>query len=327
MQMKALRSANFAKLSSSSSTRDVYCDTSISAGTPAGYCLSQMRSMVLPLWFGSPFVGPGRLVWGSIEQWGSRWQAAARSGPVVDREGGAGSDRPKPGLTAGRGGGLLIRRLGLGGTLGLDRRFCGSLGLCRLRGGLIAGGDRLFAGFWGSSRRRLGIRVSDGGRLCGGLRIGLGLLPGLAGILIRAIGLFRRNPRFLSPRPRGLLIGVHSHGGNQCGAGLGRTGIDRYRLRGRGRRRQQFRRFRHRRLQSGGEEGDRGLAAGGAAGGGVAGNGILILVAGGPFAFSAAHLVAQVRRRGVDRHQTVDRAERGAQPRQRVVGKAAFKQL
>src|SRR5258706_6179011 len=170
MQMKALRSANFAKLSSSSSTRDVYCDTSISAGTPAGYCLSQMRSMVLPLWFGSPFVGPGRLVWGSIEQWGSRWQAAARSGPVVDREGGAGSDRPKPGLTAGRGGGLLIRRLGLGGTLGLDRRLCGGLGLCRLRGGLIAGGDRLFAGFWGSSR--LGIRMSDGGRLCGGVFLG-----------------------------------------------------------------------------------------------------------------------------------------------------------
>src|SRR5258708_25015044 len=204
MQMKALGSANFAKLSSSSSTRDVYCDTSISAGTPAGYCLSQMRSMVLPLWFGSPFVGPGRLVWGSIEQWGSRWQAAAGSGPVAGRKDRAGSDRPKPGLTAGRGGGLLIRRLGLGGALGFDRRLCGSLGLCRLRGGLIAGGDRLFAGFWGSSSRRLGIRVSDGGRVCGGLGIGLGLLLCLARMLIRAILLFRRNPRFLSPRPRRL---------------------------------------------------------------------------------------------------------------------------
>src|SRR6266436_361003 len=57
MQMKALRSLNFAKLSSSSSTRDVYWDTSISAGTPAGYCLSQMRSMVFPLWFGPGFLG------------------------------------------------------------------------------------------------------------------------------------------------------------------------------------------------------------------------------------------------------------------------------
>src|SRR6266436_3598681 len=57
MQMKALRSANFAKLSSSNSTRDVYWDTSISAGTPGGYCLSQMRSMVFPLWFGPRFLG------------------------------------------------------------------------------------------------------------------------------------------------------------------------------------------------------------------------------------------------------------------------------
>src|SRR3979409_2258854 len=51
MQMKALRSLNLAKLSSSNSTRVVYWVTSISAGTPAGYCLSQMRSMVFPLWF------------------------------------------------------------------------------------------------------------------------------------------------------------------------------------------------------------------------------------------------------------------------------------
>src|SRR5260370_17319999 len=195
MQMKALRSANFAKLSSGSWRGDGYGDTWISAGTPAGYCLSQMRSMVLPLWFGSPFVGPGRLVWGSIEQWGSRWQAAARSGPVVDREGGAGSDRPKPGLTAGRGGGLLIRRLGLGGTLGLDRRFCSGLGLCRLRGGLIAGGDRLFAGFWGS--RRLGIRVSDVSRLCGGARFAAMLPLCPCGIPPPADRPFRPHP----PRP------------------------------------------------------------------------------------------------------------------------------
>src|SRR5215472_3757143 len=48
MQMKALRSANFAKLSSSSSTSEEYCVVSISAGTPGGYCLSQTRSMVFP---------------------------------------------------------------------------------------------------------------------------------------------------------------------------------------------------------------------------------------------------------------------------------------
>src|SRR5882757_10261132 len=49
MQMKAWRSLNFEKLSSSNSTRDSYWVTSMSAGTPAGYCLSQMRSMLFPL--------------------------------------------------------------------------------------------------------------------------------------------------------------------------------------------------------------------------------------------------------------------------------------
>src|SRR5581483_12180787 len=48
MQMKALRSANFAKLSSSNSTSEAYWVVSISAGTPGGYCLSQTRSMVFP---------------------------------------------------------------------------------------------------------------------------------------------------------------------------------------------------------------------------------------------------------------------------------------
>src|SRR6266446_1155837 len=264
MQMKALRSANFAKLSSSNSTSDVYWDTSISAGTPDGYCLSQMRSMVFPLWFGPRFLGRDALF-----------------GAVLSNA--------------------------------------------------AAGGERLFASFWGSSSR-LGIRVSNGGRLGRGLGIGfgigLGVLPGvLAGILIRRIRLFCRNPRLLSARPRGLLFGVPGHCGNQRGAGFRRTGIDGHRLRRSGRRRQQLRRLWHRRLQSGGEEADRGLAAGWAAGRGVAGNCVLILVAGGPFAFSSAHLVAQVRRRGVDRHQTVDRAERGPQPRQRVVGKTTLEQL
>src|ERR1019366_8732818 len=82
MQMKALRSLNFAKLSSSSSTRDEYWVTSISAGTPAGYCFSQMRSMLFPLLVRClehrPFVGTRRSVLGSIEHCGDRWQAPAR---------------------------------------------------------------------------------------------------------------------------------------------------------------------------------------------------------------------------------------------------------
>src|ERR1043165_3496371 len=48
MQMKALRSRYFAKLSSSSVTSEGYCEASISVGMPGGYCLSQMRSMRLP---------------------------------------------------------------------------------------------------------------------------------------------------------------------------------------------------------------------------------------------------------------------------------------
>src|ERR1700712_3910601 len=82
MQMKALRSLNFLKLSSSNSTSDEYCDTSMSAGTPAGYFLSQMRSMVTPLWTISPFLGREAFVSESIEQCGGQWQAAARYGRV-----------------------------------------------------------------------------------------------------------------------------------------------------------------------------------------------------------------------------------------------------
>src|SRR5450432_1740760 len=63
MQMKALRSLNLAKLSSSNSTRDVYWVTSTSAGTPAGYCLSQIRSMVFPLAFCLTRLGREALFW------------------------------------------------------------------------------------------------------------------------------------------------------------------------------------------------------------------------------------------------------------------------
>src|SRR5258708_1317886 len=81
MQMNALRSLNFLKLSSSSSTREAYCVTSMSAGTPAGYFFSQMRSLVLPLLI-PRFFKTGHVVSGSIEQCGGQWQAAARYGRV-----------------------------------------------------------------------------------------------------------------------------------------------------------------------------------------------------------------------------------------------------
>jgi len=43
-------------------------------------------------------------------------------------------------------------------------------------------------------------------------------------------------------------------------------------------------------------------------------------------AMGTAHLIAQIRRRGVDRLQRLDAAERGRQPGQRAAGKAALQQ-
>src|SRR5262249_42112266 len=71
MQMNALRSANFVKLSSRRSTSDAYCVGSISAGTPGGYCLSQMRSMETPLILPEPVVSQACLIAGSIEPAGT----------------------------------------------------------------------------------------------------------------------------------------------------------------------------------------------------------------------------------------------------------------
>src|SRR6267154_3273840 len=92
MQMKALRSRNFAKLSSSNATSDLYWVTSISAGTPAGYCLSQMRSMVFPLPFTSPRLRRVGLFWAVLSNaaaHGKRLQVFAVSsideGPSSDR--------------------------------------------------------------------------------------------------------------------------------------------------------------------------------------------------------------------------------------------------
>src|ERR1700680_4023967 len=132
MQMKALRSANLAKLSSSNATRDEYWATSISAGTPAGYCLSQIRSMVFPSGFTRPRMARDRLVFGSIEHCAGRWQAAARNRPSGR------SGRDETALSVRRGGGLLVRRLGLAGrALGFGNGF----GFSRLRSRLVGGGD------------------------------------------------------------------------------------------------------------------------------------------------------------------------------------------
>jgi hypothetical protein len=38
----------------------------MSAGTPAGYCLSQIRSMVVPLWLFPCLLAGHALFWGSI---------------------------------------------------------------------------------------------------------------------------------------------------------------------------------------------------------------------------------------------------------------------
>src|SRR3954470_14611389 len=138
MQMKALRSLNFAKLSSSRSTSDEYWVTSISAGTPAGYCLSQMRSMAFPSvwgrvdrigalgsrgltrskWHGARFRKRAGCL-GNIEQCGGRWQAAAGFRRVVINEAAAAAGL-SPALAARRG--ELIGRLRLAGrALGLGR--------------------------------------------------------------------------------------------------------------------------------------------------------------------------------------------------------------
>src|SRR5437763_12352110 len=92
MQMKALRSANFAKLSSSSSTSDEYWDGSTSAGTPAGYCLSQIRSMVSPLRSIPPFGGTGDLFWAVLSKRGADGKRPRCIGILSPRRG-AGAER------------------------------------------------------------------------------------------------------------------------------------------------------------------------------------------------------------------------------------------
>src|SRR5689334_22557038 len=85
MQMNALRSANLVKLSSSNATSDEYWLTSMSAGTPGGNCLSQIRSMGLSpqdfrlfAYVVSGLFCPDRAIYGSIgkaAQYGKRLRA------------------------------------------------------------------------------------------------------------------------------------------------------------------------------------------------------------------------------------------------------------
>src|ERR1700686_361134 len=147
MQMKALRSLNLTKLSSSNSTRDVYWVTSTSAGTPAGYCLSQMRSMVFPLPVCLPVLGREVLFLAVLSNAAAHGKRLRAIGISLTKK--APSERPKSSSGVRCGGGLLIHWTGLAGRalrLGLG----GGLGLYRL-----------FRDLWGGIR--LGIRVARGG--------------------------------------------------------------------------------------------------------------------------------------------------------------------
>src|SRR5579872_73819 len=297
MQMKALRSLNFAKLSSNSSTRDEYWVRSISAGTPAGYCLSQMRSMSLPLLNHFAWIVPVSVTAHFIilQYWalpppmasgGDGRQAALGTPPRVNARG---FDRRQQrrwlallavaafGVRLGRG----LGRLGNSLRLGRCRRLVG--GLCR--------------------RIRPGIGMLD--------RLGrrFGLLAGIVGPRFR--GLPGGHTGLLAAMlGRGLFLGgrVRCNRSDQRGAGAGRSGIDRNRLGGCGRGCEQFRGL-HRRRLAGCEKGERLAGAVGA----VAGDRVIV-VGGRAMPLAVAHLVAQVRRRGVDRRETVHRAERWLQP-------------
>src|ERR1700716_2451716 len=120
MQMKALRSLNFEKLSSSNSTRDVYRVTSTSAGTPAGYCLSQMRSMGFPLPVCLPVSGREALFWAVLSNAAAHGKRLRATGISLTRTGP--SERPKSSSGVRCGGGLLIHRIGLAGRA-LRRRL------------------------------------------------------------------------------------------------------------------------------------------------------------------------------------------------------------
>src|SRR5437762_219066 len=287
MQINALRSANFAKLSSNSSTSDEYWVTSISAGTPAGYCLSQLRSMVFPLWLFPCFLA-GPPCFGQYCECRRRWQAAARYRRISAIWNNSAERQENCRIPRLRG--PLTSRLGF--ALG----FSGSLRLGRLRRGLVSSGDRLGGGrlSFGRGGRlggslRLGVRMPDrhrlGCRLCAGFSLGR-----------RSVRLLRCNLRFLAALCRRLLVGIRRNGCDQSRAGLGRASIDRNGLGRLRRASKHFRWLADRRLQPGGEERD-GALAGRCAAAAVGGDDVGVLVGGRPLALAVAHLVAQVRRR------------------------------
>ena len=166
--------------------------------------------------------------------------------------------------------------------------------------------------------------MPEGGRL--GSRFGRGLRIGFGLRRCCGVGLLRRDVRFLAAPGRRLLLGVRRNGRDQRGPGFGRPGIDRDRLGRRRRTSQQFRRLRQWLLQPGGEERYGGFAAARSAA--VGGNDVRVLVARRPLALAAAHLLAQVRRGGIDRSEIVDGAERRLQPAQpTTAAEAALQQL
>src|SRR6516162_2146451 len=325
MQMKALRSANLAKLSSKSATSEAYWVTSMSAGTPAGYCLSQTRSMVFPLV--NPRLSVG-VVLGRLGHAGARGKlsvvtsrADARDAlprlahAMAARDRGS---RLRPGVRSTRR--LVARRT-------LRRRLAVGLGL---RGRLWLCGFRAIGRSRGGFCRRVRLRAGmpDG---CWLRRLRIGLAA-VIGFRLIGVGLFRGDMRLLSAPWGRLAVRIRGNGCEQTGAGAGRAGVDDDRFGGRGRSRQPFGRFWHRRLQAGGQE-QRAARAGLAHAGGWraaadTGNKRVVLVARRLVALAAAYLIAQVRRRGVDRRQILHRAERGPEPPQSVVGgKAAIEQL
>ena len=149
------------------------------------------------------------------------------------------------------------RRPPLTSRLGFALGFCGGLGLGRLRGRLVAPRRRVsrqpgggFGGF------RFGRRLCAGG--CPAWRSHAGRLrvwrPALRRLWLRSwpsvFGLPRPasspRPATSCPRvPRGLLLVIRGHGGDQRRAGLLRAGVDDHRLADAcAQRREQFRRLR-----------------------------------------------------------------------------------
>src|SRR3984957_18269805 len=259
----------------------------MSAGTPAGFFWTQMRSMSLPLSLRSPWIVPA-VVTGHLGFWAILSVAAADGKPPSHR---TGRVTEKLAARKGKGGPVFYQLFGLA-VVGVAA-FNVRLGL----GGL---GDRLrFGRFSAVGRRWLVGALRDRVRMLGGR-------------LVRVVGPRPRRPfgsdmRFLSAMLcRGLFFGgIGRNRRNQRRPGAGRSGIDGDRFGGRGRCRQQLRRLQGRPLAAGRKEGERRRAARGA----VADRRVFVFVTRRLVPFAAAHLVAQVRWRGIDRHEIIHGAK------------------